>query len=205
MTMKDKEVKVIPYTDLLRNATEKYMKKKEELRILFNRKAFGVSFSGIEDSNDEYKMPSKTAKLRNLDHINTIIDALDRWKSGLIPNDNKLVYDWLTRYEIFYRNVNGEIEPYLEVFKDSCDKEVVAEPKIFDIIYDEHKNIGHKGVTQTKNKIREKYHSITEWMVNIFVQQICPVCAITRNKPKKRQVHIHLSNQKNLGQGFKLI
>ena len=48
MTMKDKEVKVIPYNDLLRNATEKYMKKKEELRILFNRKAFGVSFSGIE-------------------------------------------------------------------------------------------------------------------------------------------------------------
>ena len=94
------------------------------------------------------------------------------------------MYDWWKRYEIYYRNVNGEIEPYLEVNKDTSDKDVVPEQKIFEIIYNEHNNI--KGVSQTKIKIRERYHSITEWMVNIFIQQICPVCAVMRNKPKKK-------------------
>ena len=62
----------------MQKATQKYKKKMDELRILFNRKAFGVTFSPIDDSNDLYTVPSKSAKLKNLNQINTIIDALSR-------------------------------------------------------------------------------------------------------------------------------
>ena len=42
--------------------------------------------------------------------------------------------------------MNGEIIPYLEASKPKTAREVVLERKIFDIKFEEHEKIGHKGI-----------------------------------------------------------
>ena len=122
----------LPYDVRLKNAKQHYDKKKNTMRHTFNREAF--------DSTNS----SQNVKVRKDDDVNYKIFVLQNWHNKAFRL-NRIGYDWFDRYEVNYRQVNGKSVPYLECLKEKHDREVVPESMIFDIIYEQHSRIGHKG------------------------------------------------------------
>ena len=103
--------------------------KKNDLRNQFNMLVFNTTFSPQEDKKEVIPVVSKNVKLRNEEKINYIIKSLQYWdeQGTNIRQLKKNGYDWVDRYALYHRTVNGEIIPYLEATKPKTAREVVPE------------------------------------------------------------------------------
>ena len=129
---------------------------KHDLRNQFNSLVFNNTLSPQEDKKDVLPVVSKNIKVRNeknqFYHKKSPKLGQSRYK---YPVNEKNGYDWVDRYEFYYRLVNGEMAPYLEANKPTTDRKIVPERKIFDIIFEEHQKIRHKDIGQTINQIKK--------------------------------------------------
>jgi len=156
-------------------------------RRMFNLHAFGTNTleKGIPNKK-------KTKKILTQDEINKIIHILQHWDTGddEFPDkksfriENRSGYKYSSTLNLKNKIIGGKEEFYLENKTGKLGKEIIAAENMFDAIYDAHEHVGHKKVAPTYNMLRKNYHSISESLVRIFINKVCPICSMTRRKAR---------------------
>ena len=154
-----------------------YKKMRDVLKKEFNELAFKNEITACETHQS-------TSKLRKKQHIDLMMHVIDNWDDVNVSQKYQSVgHNWVKTFTTVEREINGKKVQRLQ--RITSGKVVVSEEDVFDIIYETHDYISHKGVGPTNNFIKQIYDSIPEKLIKLFVKKICPVCMVGKERKKK--------------------
>ena len=158
-------------------AKMEYKKMRDVQKKEFNELAFKNEITACETHQS-------TSKFRKKQHIDLMMHVIDNWDDVNVSQKYQSVgHNWVKTFTTVEREINGKKVQRLQ--RITSGKVVVSEEDVFDIIYETHDYISHKGVGPTNNFIKQIYDSIPEKLIKLFVKKICPVCMVGKERKKK--------------------